>query len=160
MPLWKSFKHFASKSQLPGLSVSGTLVGNGLNIWCRLECTSSGRHFSVTAVNIENLKYICFRFSHMFQLFQFLLRKKPSNIIRHQQIYIYEDSLIYVAVTNLSFESLYCGDFPMSTPYDFIDSFNPLSNINAGVIWKDKPDRVSVILTISQIFLCWLHAKI
>ena len=70
----------------------------------------------------------------MFQLFQFLLRKKPSNIIRHQQIYIYEDSLIYVAVTNLSFESLYCGDFPVSTPDHFIDSFNSLSNINAGVV--------------------------
>ena len=25
------FKHFASKDQLPGLSVSGTLVENGLN---------------------------------------------------------------------------------------------------------------------------------
>ena len=25
------FKHFASKNQLPGLSISGTLVENGLN---------------------------------------------------------------------------------------------------------------------------------
>ena len=39
--LWKSdilskdavfFQHFASKNQLPGLSISGTLVENGLNI--------------------------------------------------------------------------------------------------------------------------------
>ena len=31
------FKHFASKNQLPGLSVNGTLVENGLMMSCRYD---------------------------------------------------------------------------------------------------------------------------
>ena len=29
------FKHFASKNQLPGFYISGTLVENGINIWSK-----------------------------------------------------------------------------------------------------------------------------
>ena len=32
------FKHFASKNQLPGLSINGTLVENGLIQWNPASC--------------------------------------------------------------------------------------------------------------------------
>ena len=73
------FKHFASKSQLPGLSVSGTLFENGLN-----KCAKN----QIFLINSIFLKTDTHRFFHWFiecllLAFDFIAnwyRKKLSNI--------------------------------------------------------------------------------
>ena len=46
------FKHFASKNQLPGLSVNGTLVENGL-INKQSDLVSKCRHLHATRIILD-----------------------------------------------------------------------------------------------------------